>query len=152
MTWFFVAVDLGKRWDPTAIAVVERAELAGKWDAFQAAYRQRVEYRVRHLERIRLLVPARNGAISAGFGRRQWRHVGCENPIGEDAVGTLHQILHHPHSDDRSVFLKVGTQTNLGGNDLPAALLPVLPASLPTFQTSSRPGRLQPSGVSGQTA
>jgi len=26
----------------------------GEWDAFQAAYRQRVEYRVRHVERIRL--------------------------------------------------------------------------------------------------
>ena len=57
MSWFFVAVDLGKRRDPTAIAVVERAELAGDWDAFQAAYRWMVEYRVRHLERMRLGTP-----------------------------------------------------------------------------------------------
>ena len=45
---------MGKRRDPTAIAVVERAELVGAWDAFQAAYRQWVEYRVRHVERMRL--------------------------------------------------------------------------------------------------
>ena len=57
MSWFFVGVDLGKRRDPTAIAVVERAEVAGEWDAFQAAYRQWVEYRVRHVERTRLGTP-----------------------------------------------------------------------------------------------
>ena len=48
---------MGKRRDPTAIAVVERVEVAGEWDAFQAAYRQGVEYRVRHVERTRLGTP-----------------------------------------------------------------------------------------------
>ena len=31
--------------------------MVGEWDAFQAAYRQWVEYRVRHVERIRLGTP-----------------------------------------------------------------------------------------------
>jgi hypothetical protein len=37
--------------------VVERTELVGAWDAFQAAYRQRVEYWVRHVEETRLGTP-----------------------------------------------------------------------------------------------
>jgi hypothetical protein len=53
-SWYFAGVDLGQRRDPAAIAVVERAELAGEWDAVQFAYRKVVEYRVRHLERFRL--------------------------------------------------------------------------------------------------
>ncbi len=53
----FVGVDLGQRSDPTAIAVVERAEMAGEWDAVRYAYRKRLEYRVRQLERVRLGTP-----------------------------------------------------------------------------------------------
>ena len=56
-SWFIVGVDLGQRADPTAIAVAERAEVAGKWDAVQFARRKTVEYRVRHLERVRLGTP-----------------------------------------------------------------------------------------------
>ncbi len=54
---YFVGVDLGQRSDPTAIAVVERVEVAGEWDAIHYAYRKTVEYRVRHLERVRLGTP-----------------------------------------------------------------------------------------------
>ncbi len=57
MNWHMVGVDLGQRSDPTAITVVERAELTGDWDAIQYAFRKRVEYRVRHLERVRLGTP-----------------------------------------------------------------------------------------------
>lgn len=54
---YLVGVDLGQRSDPTAIAVVERAEAAGEWDAVRFAYRKWVEYRVRHVERVRLGTP-----------------------------------------------------------------------------------------------
>jgi len=77
---------------------------------------------------------------------------GAEKPIGEDAVGTLQQTLYRLRRAARSDFLKVGAQTYLGGSDFPATLLPVLPASFPTFQAPSRPGRLQPAGVPGQAA
>lgn len=92
-----------------------------------------VSRRVEHL----VLGPAKNGAISAGVGQRQRQRLICDGSIGGDAVGTLHQTLHHLRGADRSGFLKIGAQTFLGGDDFPAALLPVLPASLPTFQTPS---------------
>jgi len=77
---------------------------------------------------------------------------GGELPIGEDAVGTLHQTLYFLRRAEGPAFLKVGPQTYLGGSDFPATLLPVLPASLPAFQTPSRPSRLQPAGLPGQAA
>ena len=99
-----------------------------------------------------LLGPAKNGAISAGVGQRQRRRLICDGSIGGDAVGTLHQTLHHLRGADRSGFLKIGAQTFLGGDDFPAALLPVLSASVRTFQTPSRPSGLQSTRVSGCTA
>ena len=33
MDWYFVGVDFGQSKDPTAIAVLERAETKGEWDA-----------------------------------------------------------------------------------------------------------------------
>jgi hypothetical protein len=54
MDWFFVGVDLGQTRDPTAIAVVERAETEGEFDATVWASRKTVELRLRKLERIPL--------------------------------------------------------------------------------------------------
>ncbi len=57
MEWYFVGVDLGQSRDPTAIAVVERTELTGEWDAAMWAYRKEVKLRLRHLERLELGTP-----------------------------------------------------------------------------------------------
>jgi hypothetical protein len=86
MNWFLVGVDLGKRRDPTAIAVVERVEVAGEWDAFQAAYRQRVEYRVRHVERIRLGTPYPDVVerVKQVVG---WRELAGRSTVIVDATG-----------------------------------------------------------------
>ena len=57
MNEFFVGVDLGQRRDFTAIAVVERAELKGEWDAAEYACRKEVTLRLRFLERVPLGTP-----------------------------------------------------------------------------------------------
>lgn len=51
---FFVGLDLGQAKDPSAIAVVERAELAGEWDGTVFARRREIELRLRRLERLPL--------------------------------------------------------------------------------------------------
>ena len=43
MDRFFVGVDLGQSRDFTAIAVVERAETTGEWDAAKFAWRKVVK-------------------------------------------------------------------------------------------------------------
>jgi hypothetical protein len=54
---YFIGVDLGQRRDHTALAVLERAEVEGEWDAVW--YRRRREERrsLRHLERVALGTP-----------------------------------------------------------------------------------------------
>jgi len=54
MDRFFVGVDLGQSRDFTAIAVVERAETTGEWDAAKFAWRKVVKLQLRYLERIGL--------------------------------------------------------------------------------------------------
>jgi hypothetical protein len=51
---FFIGVDLGQAEDFTAIAVVERAEVEGAWDAARYTHEKRAELRLRHLERVPL--------------------------------------------------------------------------------------------------
>jgi hypothetical protein len=51
---FYVGLDLGQSHDFTAIAVVERAESQGEWDAAAFAYRRKLALRLRYLERIAL--------------------------------------------------------------------------------------------------
>ncbi len=55
--WCFVGVDLGQAQDPTAVAVLECAEVLGAWDAVMYAHRKHVEFRLRHLERLPLGTP-----------------------------------------------------------------------------------------------
>ena len=50
----FIGVDLGQVVDPSALAVVERVETLGEWDAAQWAHRKRAELRVVYLERVAL--------------------------------------------------------------------------------------------------
>ena len=57
MNWCFVGVDLGQVKDFTAVAVLERAEVLGEWDAGMYAHRKHVELRLRYLERMPLGTP-----------------------------------------------------------------------------------------------
>jgi hypothetical protein len=57
MNWYFVGLDLGQSHDYTALAVVERAELTGAFDAAMYAWRKKVALRVRYLERAPLWTP-----------------------------------------------------------------------------------------------
>ena len=57
MDWYFVGVDFGQIRDYTAIAVLERAELRGKFDYAVRAYEKDVALRLRYLERIPLGTP-----------------------------------------------------------------------------------------------
>jgi hypothetical protein len=57
MNRYFVGVDLGQARDYTAIAVVERAELQGEWEAGVWAWRKDIMLRLRFLERVPLGTP-----------------------------------------------------------------------------------------------
>lgn len=57
MDWFFVGVDFGQSVDYTAIAVLERVETAGDWDAGMFAYKKVVVHQLRYLQRIPLGTP-----------------------------------------------------------------------------------------------
>ena len=52
MDRYFVGVDFGQARDFTVIAVVERAESTGAWDAAKFAWRKEVSLQLRYLERI----------------------------------------------------------------------------------------------------
>ena len=57
MDWYFVGVDFGQSRDFTVIAVVERAETTGDWDAVKFALKKVVSLQLRYLERIALGTP-----------------------------------------------------------------------------------------------
>src|SRR5260221_11470246 len=54
---YFVGLDLGQRRDPSALAVVERAEILLDMDYVTYERRRSMRYRVRFLERVRLGTP-----------------------------------------------------------------------------------------------
>ena len=57
MEWYFVGADFGQSRDYTAIAVLERAETAGKFDHMVRAHEKEIALRLRYLERIPLGTP-----------------------------------------------------------------------------------------------
>ena len=57
MNWHFIGLDLGQSRDFTAIAVAERAELTGAWDAVAFAHRKVISLRLRYLSRVALGTP-----------------------------------------------------------------------------------------------
>ena len=57
MEWYFVGADFGQSRDYTAIAVLERAEVVGKFDHAVRAHEKTVALRLRYLERIPLGTP-----------------------------------------------------------------------------------------------
>lgn len=54
---YFIGLDLGQSHDFTAMAIAERTELRGEWDAAQWAYRKMAALDLRYLERIPLGTP-----------------------------------------------------------------------------------------------
>jgi len=54
---FFVGLDLGQVCDFSTLAVIERVELTGEWDAVTFALKKRTMLRLRYLERISLGTP-----------------------------------------------------------------------------------------------
>ncbi len=54
---YFVGLDLGQSQDFTALAVLERVELRGEWDAAAWAWRKTAALQLRHLERVALGTP-----------------------------------------------------------------------------------------------
>ena len=54
---FHVGVDLGQRRDPTALAVIEQAQLLGEFDHAVWAYRKEETLYLRHLDRLELGTP-----------------------------------------------------------------------------------------------
>jgi len=52
MKKFFVGVDFGQSVDYTAIAVLERAETTGEWDAGRYAWQRLITMQLRYLERL----------------------------------------------------------------------------------------------------
>ncbi len=54
MNEYFAGLDLGQSRDFTAIAIVERAETRGEWDAAAYGYRKETALRLRYLERVPL--------------------------------------------------------------------------------------------------
>jgi hypothetical protein len=53
-TEYLIGLDLGQSQDFTALAIVERKESQGDWDAVTYGYKTEVEVRLRYLERIPL--------------------------------------------------------------------------------------------------
>jgi len=54
---YFVGLDLAQSFDFTAIAVLERVELTGEWDAALYTHRKTTALRLRYLERVALGTP-----------------------------------------------------------------------------------------------
>jgi len=109
MNAYLVGVDLGQAHDYSTIAVIERAELRGEWDAALYAYRKVTALRLRALERVPL---------------------GTSYP---DVVGRVAEITHARALADGSRYLAVdGTGVGRPVIDLlkrarpSALLLPVL--------------------------
>ena len=57
MDLYYVGVDFGQSKDFTAIAVLERAETTGEWDAVMFAWKKVVSLQLRYLERVALGTP-----------------------------------------------------------------------------------------------
>src|SRR5436309_5182781 len=57
MDQYFVGVDLGQSCDFSTMAIIERTELQGRWDAAFYAHRKDVALRLRHVERMELGTP-----------------------------------------------------------------------------------------------
>ena len=97
---YFVGVDLGQSRDYTALAVVERVEMAGDWDAATFTHRIEAALRLRYTERVPLGTSypevvkrvgrvMRSGALAAGT-----RHLVVDaTGVGRPVVDLLRQEI-----------------------------------------------------------
>ena len=86
---YFVGLDLGQSQDHTALAIVERAELVGQWDAAVHAKRKETALRLRFLERLPLGTPypeivERVGAV---MGSKPLSETTCRLAVDATGVG-----------------------------------------------------------------
>jgi hypothetical protein len=93
MNTFFIGVDLGQAQDPSTIAVVERAELVGAWDAALYASRKVIELRLRGLERIPLGTPYLEVAARVAEVTRSPALAGGERHLAVDATGVGRPVV-----------------------------------------------------------
>jgi hypothetical protein len=86
MDWYFVGVDFGQSRDPTAIAVLERAETKGEWDAVMFAWRKVVSLQLRYLERVALGTPYTE-VIERVVQVTQWHELAGRCRLAVDGTG-----------------------------------------------------------------
>jgi hypothetical protein len=96
-TRYFVGLDLGQRQDFAALAVLERVESKGEWDAWQLAYKKDVILRLRHLERVALgtpypeIVQRVRDVVQLGGLYGQYELAVDATGVGAPVVDLLHQ-------------------------------------------------------------
>ena len=89
---YFLGLDPGQSHDHTGMAVVERAELMGEWDAVAFAFRRRAALRLRYLERVPLGTPYPEVVERAGKVARSVEELGrCH--MGVDATGVGRPVV-----------------------------------------------------------
>jgi len=85
---FFVGLDLGQVCDFSTLAVIDRVELKGEWDAAAFAWKKRIMLRLRHLERIPLGTPYPDVVSRVADVMRQVAAEGnCELVVDGTGVG-----------------------------------------------------------------
>jgi hypothetical protein len=92
MDFYFVGVDFGQASDFTVIAVVERTESKGAWDAAQFAYKKEVGLQLRYLERIALKTsyPA---VVARVVQVTQWEELAGRCRLAVDGTGVGRSVV-----------------------------------------------------------
>ena len=120
MTEYFIGVDLGQAQDPSTIAVVERVELCGEFDAAVWAYRKLVELRLRGLERIPLGTPYREVAERVAEVTRSPKLKGAVRLV-IDATGVGRPMMElvrsaRPEGRMKGVVVTAGHEQTMSGS------------------------------------
>ena len=92
MDWYFVGVDFGQSRDFTAIAVLERAETTGAWDAVMYAWKKVVSLQVRYLERIERGTPYTE-VVERVVQVTQWHELAGRCRLAVDGTGVGRAVV-----------------------------------------------------------
>ena len=92
MSRYFVGVDFGQSRDFTAVAVVERAEANGGWDAAMFAWRKVVSLQLRYLERIALGTPYPE-VVERVVQVTRWRDLAGQCRLAVDGTGVGRPVV-----------------------------------------------------------